>query len=126
MTYRVLIFAWALGLCCFCVGAKAPDSQGYLPAADSCQRPPQGARRTAVTRPAARDAPVLAGWRFPAAKRHTGGPSAPVHANAFGASPCAPGAAPHHHSAPARRPTADRITHGNEKRLATRADAELG
>ena len=35
----------------------------------------------------------------------------------IGASPYAPGTAPHHHSAPARRPTADRITHSNEKRL---------
>ncbi len=44
-------------------------------------------------------------------------PSVPDHANAFEAPPCAPGAALHHHSAPARRPSADRTTHSNEKRL---------
>jgi hypothetical protein len=44
-------------------------------------------------------------------------PSVPGHVNAFEAPPCAPGAALHHHSAPARRPSADRTTHSNEKRL---------
>jgi hypothetical protein len=104
-------------LCCSCVGARRPGQPGISAGSRLVRRPPQGARRTAGTRPAAKDAPVLAGWRFPAATRHTGGPSAPARANAFVASPYAPGTAPNHHSAPARRPTADRITHSNEKRL---------
>jgi hypothetical protein len=104
-------------LCCSCAGARRPGQPGISAGSRLVQRPPRSARRTAGTRPAAKDAPVLAGWRFPAATRHTGGPSAPARANPFGASPYAPGTAPNHHSAPARRPTADRITHSNEKRL---------
>jgi hypothetical protein len=92
---------------------ESPDSQGYLPAADSCQRPPQGARRTAGTWPAARDAPVPAGWRFPAATRHTGGPSAPDCRGRFRSTTVRTRRSP---PSP-HRPGAGRITHSNEKRL---------
>ena len=43
--------------------------------------------------------------------------SAPVHANAFETPPCAPGAGPLPPQRPARRPSADRTMHSNEKRL---------
>jgi hypothetical protein len=43
--------------------------------------------------------------------------SAPVHANAFETPPCAPGADPLPPQRPARRPSADRTMHSNEKRL---------
>ena len=42
---------------------------------------------------------------------------APVHANAFETPPCAPGADPPPPQRPARRPSADRTMHSNEKRL---------
>ena len=58
----VLIFARAPGLCCFCVGAKTPDSQGHLP--------PQPARAGSSR------------MAIPAATRRTGGPAAPDHTNA--------------------------------------------
>jgi hypothetical protein len=38
---------------------EGPRQPGISAAADSRQRPPQGTKRTAGTRPAARDAPVL-------------------------------------------------------------------
>ena len=67
-------------------------------------------------RPAARDTPVPARWRFPAATRHTGGPAGRRTTRTLSKHhPCAPGAALHHHSAP--RPGADRTTHSDEKRL---------
>lgn len=43
--------------------------------------------------------------------------SAPVHANALETPPCAPGADPLPPQRPARRPSADRTMHSNEKRL---------
>ena len=51
----VLIFARSAGLCCFCVGAKTPHSQGHLPS----QSARAGSSRMAI----------------PAATRRTGGPA---------------------------------------------------
>ncbi len=71
---------------------EGPRQPGISAAADSRQRPPQGTKRTAGTRPAARDAPVLSRMAVSCRTRHTDGPSAPVHVNA----------SEHHRAHPAR------------------------
>jgi len=73
-------------------------------------------------RPAARDARIPAGMAVPcrnAARRRTRQrrQPAPARANAFETPPCAPGAGPLPPQRPALRPSADRTTHSNEKRL---------
>jgi hypothetical protein len=111
----VLIFARAPGLCCFCVGAKAADSQGYLPRSRLVARPPQGARRTG----------------HPACRQGHAGPgqmAVPLPQRGAPAGPPSPGTtralSKHHHAhlaqpsiTAAPRPGADRTTHSNEKRL---------
>ena len=89
------------------------------------QRPPQGTRRAPPGTRRTGHAACRQGRASPGrmtvpcrnAAHAPADPSAPDRANAFEAPPCVPGAALHHHSAPARRPSADRTTHSNEKRL---------
>ena len=76
----VLIFARGPGLCCFCVGAKTPDSQGYLPRS----------RLSRLSRP---------DGGFLPQRGARADPSAPDRTNAFEAPACVPGAALRHASA---------------------------
>ena len=76
-------------------------------------------------RPAARNAPSRPDGGSLPQRGAPADPSVPGHVNAFEAPPCAPGAALHHHSAPARRPSADRTTHSNEKRLLSISKSSL-
>jgi hypothetical protein len=113
----VLIFAGDPSLCCFCVGAKAPTARDICPAADSRQRPSQGARRTghAACRqghagPGRMAVPCRnAAHRW--TRRRLATRTLSKHHRAHPARPSITTAAP------AWRPSADRTTHSNEKRL---------
>jgi hypothetical protein len=101
----------------FSVGETRAAREISAPAAACAKDLPQGVRRT--QRPACR--PRVRRSRPDSGSLPQRGaladPSAPEQANAFQAPPCAPSAALHHRSVAARRPGANRNTHGNEKRL---------